>query len=116
MVTIQLKDLLFFSHHGIHEEEKILGNEFEVNVELSFNADDRIDSLEQTVDYSSVYAIIKQQMAIPTRLLETLAQHIAQKIHAFDNRILSVTVSIEKMNPPIRGMQGSVGVKYHKDF
>lgn len=116
MVTIQLKNLLFFSHHGIHEEEKILGNEFEVNVELSFEETDRIDSLEQTINYASVYQVIKQQMGIPSELLETLAQDMAHRVHAFDNRILFITVSIEKKNPPIPGMEGSVGVKYYKEF
>ena len=116
MVSIQLKNLLFFSHHGIHEEEKILGNTFEVNVDISFNGNERIDSLEQTINYTSVYRIIKQRMAIPSGLLETLAQDIAHQVHAHDNRILSITVSIEKKNPPIPGMEGSVGVTYHKDF
>ncbi|HMU10632.1 MAG TPA: dihydroneopterin aldolase [Ferruginibacter sp.] len=116
MVTIQLKNLLFFSHHGIHEEEKILGNEFEVNAELSFEADDHIDSLEQTINYASVYDIIRQRMTIPTGLLETVTQDIARQVHAFDSRILSITVSIEKKNPPIPGMEGSVGVTFRKDF
>lgn len=116
MVTIQLKNLLFFSHHGIHEEEKILGNTFEINVDISFNATDRIDSLEQTINYASVYAIIKQRMSIPTELLETLAQDIAHQVHAVDSRILSITVAVEKKNPPIPGMEGSVGVTCRKDF
>jgi len=116
MVTIQLKNLLFYSCHGVHAEEKILGNNFEVNIELSFDAGDRIDSLEQTINYASVYELIKQRMAIPTELLETLAWDIAHQVHAMDNRVLSITVAVEKKNPPIPGMEGSVGVKYHKDF
>lgn len=119
MFTINLKNLSFYSYHGIHEEEKILGNEFEVNAELSFEANDHIDSLEQTINYASVYEIIRQRMTIPTGLLETVAQDIAQQIHAFDSRILSVSVSIEKKNPPIpgmEGMEGSVGVTFRKDF
>lgn len=116
MVTIQLKNLLFFSHHGIHAEEKILGNTFEINVDITFNETDRIDSLEQTINYASVYDIIRQRMTIPTELLETIAQDIARQVHAFDNRILSISVSIGKKNPPIPGMEGSVGVSFRKDF
>ncbi len=116
MITIQLKNLLFFSHHGIHEEEKIQGNTFEINVDITFNETDRIDSLEQTINYSSVYDIIRQRMTVPAELLETLAQDIAHQVHTFDNRILSIAVSIAKKNPPIPGMEGSVGVTYRKDF
>ena len=116
MVTIQLKNLLFFSHHGIHEEEKVLGNTFEINVDISFNETDRIDSLEQTINYASVYDIIRQRMTIPTELLETLTQDIAHQIHVFDSRIISIMVSVEKKKPPIPGMEGSVGVTFSKEF
>ena len=116
MVTIQLKNLLFFSYHGIHEEERILGNTFEINVDITFNEADRIDSLEQIINYASVYDIIRQRMTIPTELLETVVLDIARQVHAFDSRILSITVSIEKKNPPIPGMEGSVAVTFRKDF
>ena len=34
MITIHLHHLIFFACHGLHEEEKILGNEYEVNAEV----------------------------------------------------------------------------------
>lgn len=116
MFTIQLNNLKFFSYHGLHDEERILGNNYEVNIELSFDSNDMITELGQTIDYVSVYKIIKQRMAVPTVLLETLAQDLAELVRAADNRIKSITVSVEKKNPPIPGMEGSVGVSYKKDF
>lgn len=116
MLTIQLKELLFFSYHGVHEEETILGNMFEVNVELSVDAPGSIHALEQTINYVSVYKVIKQQMDTPARLLETLVQQMADRIHELDDRIRSVTVSVNKKNPPIPNMEGRVGVCYKKDY
>ena len=116
MFTIQLKNLIFHSFHGLHAEERILGNSFEVNVDVSFDGSEHIDSIGQTINYASLYEIIKLQMARPADLLETLAQDIVQQIHSFDKRILSITISITKRNPPITGIIGSVGVKYHKNF
>ncbi len=55
-------------------------------------------------------------MNIPAKLLETLAQDIAKKIVDLDSRITSITVSVEKKNPPIPNMEGSVSVNYKKDF
>ena len=81
MFTINLHNLQFFSFHGIHEEERILGNNYEVNVELSFDTEEQITALEQTINYASVYDIIKKRMSVPTALLETLAQDLAQEIH-----------------------------------
>jgi 7,8-dihydroneopterin aldolase/epimerase/oxygenase len=116
MFTINLHNLIFHSFHGIHEEEQIIGNTFEVNVSLSFISAEPVTALEQTINYATVYEIIKQRMHIATPLLETLVQDLTQEIHAFDNRIKSVSVSVEKKNPPMSNMEGSVSVHYKKDF
>jgi dihydroneopterin aldolase len=116
LFTINLHNLIFFAHHGIHDEEKILGNEYEVNVSLSFEAADQITALDQTINYVSVYEIIKKRMAIPTALLETLAEDLVQKIYFTDKRIKSISVSIEKKNPPIPNMESSVAVSCIKNF
>lgn len=116
MFTISLHNLIFFSFHGVHEEERILGNRYEVNVELSFYTGEEITGLEQTINYVSVYELIKQRMAMPTKLMETLVQDLAKKIVDFDARIKSITVSVEKKNPPISNMEGSVSVNYKKDL
>jgi dihydroneopterin aldolase len=39
-----------------------------------------------------------------------------QEIHEFDNRIRSISVSVEKKNPPIPNMEATVSVTYKKDF
>ncbi|HMX37666.1 MAG TPA: dihydroneopterin aldolase [Ferruginibacter sp.] len=116
MFTICLTNLRFFAYHGIHEEEGILGNTFIVNAEINIPETDRVDSLGQTINYVSAYGIIKERMAVPTPLLETIAQDIATQIHALDQRIVSISLSIEKSNPPIQGMEGSVGIRYFKEF
>jgi dihydroneopterin aldolase len=116
MFTINLHNLIFHSFHGVHEEERILGAEFIVNAELSFKETNTIISLEQTIDYVKIYALIKQRMSVPTALLETVAQGLADSIYAIDNRIASISINIKKTNPPIENFQGSVGVSFKKDF
>ena len=116
MLTINLHNLTFHSFHGVHEEESVLGNTFVVNVSLSFEADEKISALDQTVNYASVYKIIKERMLHATPLLETLAQELVQEIHEFDSRIRSISVSVEKKNPPIPNIEASVSVTFKKDF
>lgn len=116
MFTINLHNLIFHSFHGVHDEESILGNTFVVHVAVSFTPDKKIAALQQTINYASVYNIIKQKMLIPTPLLETLVQDLAQEIYEFDRRINSISVSVEKKNPPIPNIDGSVSVTYKKDF
>jgi dihydroneopterin aldolase len=116
MFSIQLTNLQFFSFHGIHEEEKILGGQFELNVSVSLPEQGPIHSLEQTVDYVKIHTIIKQRMNIPTALLETVAQDLAQLIQASDSRITAVEINIKKLHPPIHNFQGAVGVSYKSVF
>ncbi len=67
MITIHLYNLKFYSFHGVHEEEKLLGNEYEVNADVRFHEDQGgIHSLSQTINYAEVFEIIKKRMHIPT--------------------------------------------------
>ena len=116
MLTIHLHNLLFHSFHGMYKEEKILGNDFEVNVDVSIKAQENITKLRQSVDYVSLYSIIKQVMDQPTPLLEKLVQELAEKIRLLDEKIEGVSISIKKLNPPIGNLQGIVGVSYSTIF
>ena len=116
MFSISLNNLQFFAHHGVYEEERILGNDFEVNVTMSFETVEPVMELEQTVNYASVYDIIKKRMAVPAQLLETVAQELLQLIYNYDNRIKSITISVRKKHAPIPNIAGSVSVTYKQDF
>jgi len=89
-----------------------LGNEYIVNVDIGFNGDENIISIKQTLDYVSIYLVVKKQMATPTRLLETLAQSIVEDIKTMDKRIQSIVINIKKINPPIKSFSGNVAVTY----
>jgi dihydroneopterin aldolase len=116
MFTINLHNLIFHAFHGVYEEEKILGNTFEVNASVSFNPDEPVTHLHQTINYVTIFEIIKQRMQVATPLLETLVQDLTGEIKKTDDRIKSVSVSVEKKNPPMSNMEGSVSVQYKKDF
>jgi len=116
MITIKLRDLHFFAFHGLYEYEKLLGNTFIVDAEVSFNTDEKISSIKQTINYVSVYNIIKQRMQTPTALLEILVQDLADLIFELDNRIKSISITVTKKDPPIANMEGTVGVNLTKEF
>ncbi len=113
MLSITLHNIHFFNHHGIYEEEKILGNEFEVNITVTlFPKSLPVKHLEETIDYVSVYELVKTRMAIATPLLETLVTEIAEQIISQFSLAESVSISIRKVNPPISQFRGSVGVSF----
>jgi len=112
MFTICLKNLQFFSHHGIHAEERILGNDYEVNVSVQFRTHEVVTEIGQTINYSALYILVEKRMADPTPLLETVAQELVETIRNSFPGIHSVTVSIDKKYPPVSNIRGSAGVSY----
>lgn len=113
MLSIHLHNLQFFAHHGLYEEEKVLGNLFELNVSVTHSPRRLpVHRLEDTIDYVAVYELIRKRMAVPTPLLETLATELAQEILAKFSLAEEVFLSIRKLHPPVTGMEGSVGVSF----
>jgi dihydroneopterin aldolase len=97
--------------HGLYEEEKVKGGEFVLNLSAGLNIQ-AVDALSDTVDYVSVYELVKKRMDVPTSLLETIVIDIAQQILAQFSIVQEVQISIKKLHPPITGFKGSVGVSY----
>ncbi len=116
MFTIHLHDLKFFAYHGLYEEERKTGNNFEMNVDVVADIPGTVTRLEHTIDYAAVYYIIENRMKQPTALLETLIHDLAEKIYQYDNRVKSVSITIKKLSAPIKFFNGVVGVSYKKDF
>lgn len=117
MVRVQLHNLLFRAFHGIHEEEKILGNEYSVDVILEFHEKaEIIEHINDTIDYSKVYEIIKLRMQAPTPLLETVVMLAGNDIHLGFPDLKSILISIKKLNLPIEGMRGFAEVSWYKEF
>ncbi|MFZ1530123.1 MAG: dihydroneopterin aldolase [Ferruginibacter sp.] len=116
MFTIHLNKLRFHGHHGMHDEETIVGNNFEVSVAVSFKAAGEIKGLADTVNYVELHRIIKNMFQKPVKLLETLALDICQALHDADQRIKTINISINKLNPPINNFTGTVGVSVSKSF
>ncbi len=117
MIKVQLHNLLFNSFHGIHEEEKILGNDYVVNISVELKEESPvIRSIHETINYAEIYKIIKMRMAIPTPLLETVIMETGKSIHQKFPELQSIYISIEKMHPPIEGIQGSAIVSWEKEY
>jgi len=117
MITINLESLQFHSYHGIHEEEKILGNDYVVKATVEFQETQNIIvHLNETIDYSRVYDIIQKRMSIPCPLLETLAMETGLAIKNEFSQIKAVSITVTKKNPPISGLRGDVSVSWRKEF
>ena len=115
--TIELRDLQFYSFHGLYDEEKKIGGEFVVDVFAKFPATShRLTSIDETVNYAAIFEIIKKEMDQPRELLETIAQSMAEKIYNKYSVIKEIEIRIEKKKAPIVGLNGSVAAKYVRAY
>ena len=116
MVEIYLKNVRCYSFHGCLKEESVIGSEYLVNLWVSGLLGNSIvsDKIEDAIDYVFLNKIIVEEMAIPSKLLESISQRILSRILNEDKRVLRVTVSVSKVCPPINGDVESVSVKLSK--
>jgi dihydroneopterin aldolase len=111
MLSIHLHNVIIHAYHGVYAEEKVLGNDFVVDVSVSYRPSKYpVTALENTIDYVAVYELVKKRMQIATPLLETVASEIALEILAQFSLSETVHISIQKQHPPIPAFQGSTGV------
>jgi len=105
MQQIHLKDIRVFNNHGCLVEEEKIGSEYIVNltVDADLSLASSSDSLLDTVDYVHLNKIVKEQMAIRSKLLEHVAKRIIDVIFKELKLVQKVSVSVSKVNPPIGG-------------
>ncbi|MDR0541854.1 MAG: dihydroneopterin aldolase [Dysgonamonadaceae bacterium] len=115
MQYIELKGMNFHAYHGVMEQERKIGNTFTVDVKLYVDLRKGIasDNLTYTVNYASVYEVIKKEMAIPSNLIEHVAGRIVERIRKNFPTVEQVEIRLAKKNPPIEGdiQEVAVGVE-----
>jgi len=105
MITITLSGAEFFAHHGFYPEEQILGSKFIVDIEVSFEPQGSFkdDNISNTIDYEKLYRIAGAKMKQTRKLIETVAQSIADQIKERYPFVEDIKVSVKKINPPFKG-------------
>ncbi|MDR2627488.1 MAG: dihydroneopterin aldolase [Dysgonamonadaceae bacterium] len=103
--NIQLTGLEFYAFHGVGEQERKVGNTFLVDIAIDTDISQSLtsDLLADTVNYAEIYARVKQEMAIPSHLLEHVAGRILTRLLEDFPQIKKATVEVAKRNPPVGG-------------
>ena len=105
MGIIRVNNIRLFTNHGCLEEEAKIGSEYRVDVEVKadLTKSATTDELTDTVDYVHLNYIVKEEMAIRSKLLEHVAQRILDRIFKEIQLVDEAEVSVAKINPPIGG-------------
>lgn len=113
VMEVHLLKTKFYSFHGLQPGEEIVGGEFEVSLTVTYSPSELpVTRLHETVDYTKLYAVVKEKMKNPSFLLETIATETAGEIFAKFPNITEVVISITKLHPPIENFEGAVGVTF----
>ncbi|MGJ8660267.1 dihydroneopterin aldolase [Cellulophaga fucicola] len=105
MGKITVSNIKTYAYHGCLQEEALIGSDYLVNVTVyaDLKKASVSDDLEDTVDYVHINHIVKQEMAIRSKLLEHVAKRIIDRIFSELSIVNESEVTVSKLNPPIGG-------------
>lgn len=113
MGQIQIEGMEFYAYHGHFEEERIVGNDFIIDILIDTNLTPAADSdqIEDAVNYLEVYNVIKEEMKVKSALLEHISNRIIEAIYVeFADQIEFIKIKVSKMNPPLNGKIKNVSI------
>ena len=110
---IYLRNVRFHAFHGVLPQEGIVGNDYLVNLVLDydFSSAMQTDKLQGTLNYAEVYQKVREEMAVPSKLLEHVAGRIAHRLFSDFPEIQKLQLSITKVNPPMGADSDGAGVE-----
>jgi len=103
--TIEVNDIKLYAFHGCLPEEAKIGGNYSVDISLitDFSEASETDELIKTIDYVDINLIVKEEMAIRSKLIEHVGQRIFTRIKKEINNIEKLRVKVTKICPPING-------------
>ncbi len=117
MERIEIEGMEFYSFHGHYDVEQVVGNRFLVDLSLDTDLSkaSESDHLEDTINYQEVFQLVKEEMEVPSHLLENVAGRIMKRLFSTYCHILKARLKLSKMNPPLGGQINRVSVFIEKE-
>ena len=101
--SVEVCGLTLRARHGVIPEERVTGNTFTVDlrVDYPFHKALESDCLEDTVSYADLIGIVREQMEVPSALLEHVAGRIIRSIREKFPAVTGGKIRIAKHTPPL---------------
>lgn len=114
--TLAIEGMEFYAHHGCFPEERIIGTWFKVDLYMEADTGKAqiSDSLEDTINYAEVYTKVKEEISIPSKLIEHVARRITDRVLRDYPMIQSTRIKLCKMNPPLGERIRQVSISFEK--
>lgn len=110
---IFLDDLRFYAYHGVAAQEKLIGNEYILSLRLRVDISRAMqtDDVADTVNYAAVHEVLKQEMSVPSRLLEHVAGRMLKRLFREFPAVEAIDLKLSKRNPPMGADIAAAGVE-----
>lgn len=108
-MKILINSLRVRALHGVLDQERAVGQEFEISAELDVDYNGT-DDLIATVDYAEVCDLLATEMQQPSDLLEHAALRLRAALRHRFPAIAGGRLTLLKLSPPIRHQLASAGV------
>lgn len=116
--SLIVRGMRFYGRHGVLKEEKILGQRFNVDVDVGsdLSVAGRTDQLSDTLNYVRVFQVAKEIVeGPPCNLVEKVAQNIADGVLRELPQAQHVRVRIMKPHVALPGVLDGIGVEIVRD-
>ena len=110
--TIEVNGIKLYAFHGCLPEEGRIGGHYLVDVSLQTDFSEAAisDELIKTVDYVDINKIVKEEMAIRSKLIEHVGQRIFDRIKKEVKNVDKLRIKVIKICPPINGDVANVAI------
>jgi len=113
MSIISIEGMEFFAYHGCFKEEQVIGTKFRIDLFLNVDtsAAEKSDQLQDTVNYQSVFQLVKKEMETTSKILEHVGRRILDNIESEFPNVDHARIKIRKLNPPLGGKMDFVSLE-----
>ena len=114
---VELRGMQFFAYHGCHEQERKVGNRFLVELKMRAEESQALvsDDISDALNYAQAYQVVAREMAVPSHLLEHVANRILTALFASFPQLRWASITVEKLNPPLGGNVYSSAVTLERE-
>ncbi len=112
---IFIKEACFHAYHGVIAQEQSVGQDYLVSIRCGVDimAAMQQDRVELTLNYATLYELLKREMGIASQLIEHVVGRIAKSVFETFPQVKTLDLSITKKNPPMGGDCMGAGVEVH---
>lgn len=112
---ICIRRLRLYAFHGVMEQERRVGGWYVLDLRVKVDVSEamRSDCVDDTLSYADLLSVVRQEMGVPSALLEHVAARIGQAVFSRFPQAQAIELKLTKENPPMGADCDGAGVEIY---